>query len=92
MTTVLSIGAFINFLVIIVGVPVVLWREKPKGSGGLIWWVIVALLVAVFALVSLLATLLLATSASTLAHLVLVLVVLLIVFMFFTPRGAPTRS
>jgi hypothetical protein len=91
MTTVLSIGAFINFLVIIVGVPLVLWREKPKGPSGLIWWVIVALPVVVFALVSLLATLLLATSASTLAHLVLGLVVLLIVFMFFI-RRAPTHA
>ena len=57
MTIVLSIGAFINFLVIILGVPYALWKERPSGSGGLIWWASVTLLVAVFALVSLVAAL-----------------------------------
>lgn len=84
MTIVLSIGAFINFLVILLGVPRVLWRERPSGSGGLIWWVSVALLVAVFSFVSLVAAVGLAASTSTAAHLVLVLAVLLIVLMFFT--------
>lgn len=91
MTIVLSIGAFINFLVIILGVPRALWKERPSGSGGLIWWAIVTLLVAVFSCVSLVAAVGLASSTSTAAHLVLVLAVLLILWMFFT-RRAPSHS
>jgi hypothetical protein len=91
MTIVLSIGAFINFLVIIRGVPYALGKERPSGSGGLIWWASVTLLVAVFALVSLVAAVGLASSTSTAAHLVLVLAVLFIVWMFFS-RRAPSHG
>jgi hypothetical protein len=86
MTVVLSICAFVNFLVIIVGVPHVLWKEKPKGSIGLIWWVIAALPVVVFSGVSLIAALGLAASPWTAAHIVLFLAVLFIPWMFFNRR------
>ena len=91
MTIVLSIGAFINFLVMIVGVPLVLWKEKPKGASGLVWWLIVALPVAVFALVFLVTALLLTTSAWTLGQFHLLLAVVLTLVMFFR-RGARTQS
>jgi hypothetical protein len=91
MTIVLSIGAFINFLVIILGVPHMLWKERPSGFSGLIWWASVTLLVAAFSLVSLVAAVGLASSTSTAAHLALVLAVVFIVWMFFT-RKAPSHS
>jgi hypothetical protein len=91
MTIVFSICAVINFLVIILGVPSVLWAEKPNGALGLIWWACVTLLVATFSIASLVAALGLATSSSTAAHLILFLGVLLILWMFFT-RRAPSRA
>jgi hypothetical protein len=91
MAIVLSIGAFINFLVILLGVPHILWKERPSGSGGLIWWASVTLLVAVFSFVSLVAAVGLASSTSTAAHFVLVLAILFVVWMFFT-RRAPSHS
>jgi len=91
MTIVLSIGAIINFLVIALGVPHVLWKQKPNGSNGLIWWVIVTLLVAVFSVVSLVAALGLAISTSAASHFVLALTILFVLWMFFT-RKAPSHS
>jgi hypothetical protein len=91
MTIVFSICAVINFLVIILGVPSVLWAEKPNGALGLIWWACVTLLVATFSIASVVAALGLATSSSTAAHLILFLGVLLILWMFFT-RRAPSRA
>lgn len=91
MTVVLSIGACINFAIIILGVPYVLWGKKPSGPGGLIWWLAVTLLVMIFGAVSLVAELALATSRSTIARLVLVLAVLIIVVMFFR-RQAPSEA
>ena len=91
MTIVLSICAVVDFLVIILGVPSVLWTKKPNGALGLIWWACVTLLVATFSVASLVAALGLASSTSTAAHLILFLGVLLILWMFFT-RRAPTRA
>jgi hypothetical protein len=89
-TIVLGIGAAIDFLVIIFGVPGVLWTKKPDGALGLIWWLSVTLLVAIFSVASFVAALGLATSTSTAAHLVLVVGVLVILWMFFT-RRAPSH-
>jgi hypothetical protein len=91
MTIVLSICAVIDFLVIILGVPSVLWAKKPNGTLGLIWWGCVTLLVATFSVASLVAGLGLATSTSTAGHLILFLGVLLILWMFFT-RRAPSHA
>lgn len=90
MTILLSIGAVIDFLIIIFGVPSVLWTKKPDGTLGLIWWLCVTLLVALFSVASFVAALGLAISTSTAAHLVLVLGVLFILWMFFT-RRAPSH-
>jgi hypothetical protein len=91
MTIVLSICAVIDFLVIILGVPSVLWAKKPNGALGLIWWACVTVLVATFSVASLVAALGLATSTSTAAHVILFLGVLLILWMFFT-RRAPSHT
>lgn len=87
MTIVLSICAVIDFLVILVGVPSVLWRKKPEGALGLIWWICVTLLLAIFSVASLVAAFGLATSTSTAGHLILFLGVLSILWMFFTLRA-----
>lgn len=91
MIIVLSICAVIDFLVIILGVPSVLWGKKPNGALGLIWWGCVTLLLAIFSIASLVAAFGLATSTSTAAHLILFLGVLLILWMFFTLR-APSQA
>jgi hypothetical protein len=91
MTIVLSICAVIDFLVIILGVPGVLWAKKPSGTFGLVWWACVTLLVAVLSVASLVAGLGLATSASTAGHFILFLAALSILWMFFT-RRAPSHA
>lgn len=90
MAIVLGIGAAIDFLVIILGVPGVLWTKKPSGTLGLLWWLCVTLLVAVFSVASFVAALGLAISDWTAAHFVLAIGVLAILWMFFALR-APSR-
>jgi len=86
MTVVLSIGAFVNFLVIILSVPYALWKEKPNGSMGLVWWVIAASPVVVVSLVSLIAARGLAAGSWTAGHVILFLAVLFILWMFFNRK------
>jgi hypothetical protein len=87
MTILLSIAAFVNSALIMWVVSYALWKKKPHGFIGLIWWLAVTSLVALFSVVSFVAALALAASTSLAAHLALLLVVLLVVWMFLTHRA-----
>jgi len=93
MTTLLSVGDFINFLVIVVGIPYFLWGSKPEGASaaGTLWWVVMTVVIVVFAVISLVAALQLATDTDTVTYVLYPLGVLLLVFLYFT-RIAPSRS
>jgi uncharacterized membrane protein (UPF0136 family) len=92
MTTLLSIGAFINFLVVVIGIPYFLWSQKPSGGGtaGTIWWVVISAVVLVFGVISLVAGLQLATDTEFVTHILVPIGVLFMLYVFFR-RLAPAR-
>lgn len=86
MTMLSSLGACIDFLIIIWGVPSVLWSQRPPGLAGSIWWGCVTFLVALFSIASLFAALALATSTSIGTHVIFLLVVALLIGLIVSIR------
>jgi hypothetical protein len=84
-----SVGVLINFLMVTICVPLVLWRDKPKGLGGLIWWAIISLTVALFAFVSFGTGLTLASSAPTLVERLILPVDVFVVVVFLKALARP---
>ncbi len=90
MHTLLTIGTFINFLVIVLGIPFFFWGRRPE-SAGTLWWAVMTIVVAVFSVIALVAGLQLATDTETVTYVLYPLSILLVLFLYFA-RIAPRRS
>ena len=84
MTTLFSVGTFIDFLIILTGVPLMLWRDRPAGNGGVVWWAFVTAAVALFACVSCGTGLALAGDMPSSLKILIVPVDLFMIYVFFT--------